>query len=651
MARRRSRKAQPALGVRTVRDVRQVLKTGSVAEVAARIPPGPDTGHITLGAPEQVITQFDDATVKAAIALIDKTDIAGFVDIAYAEMKNRAGRPAILTTRTILVGLQLAVRDSRPLLLTEIRTILYCRLSPKMQEVLGIPHDPRPNGQYPERLWDQRTAARVGRTFHRLLAPIDPSVMPKNRIRSAEETERLKKDLSVEEQDKRAIDLDSLGNRLLEASYQQLQPEVRNRFQQQAPSYCIDGTPLPLHARGKGLDQNLVSADPDGGWYVREGDHADPTETGTAKGPRTSKDKFKRTTSKYTWARDIHLIVTADASHPDRLYMPSIPLAFTTDVPGRDPAGAARSLLADLQSRNHTPGKLAGDNLYTNQDEVKFQSPAREHGYNLVLGYGKNQLGVQGAHPSGALLLEGMYVAPCIPDDLIEATRRLNAGEITLKQYGALIKARAEFRMRTKETPGSLGNERLSCPAAGPSPTAMCALKPKSMQSRPTRQPDGAVVDVRRVIDHHKVLTDGQPPKVCQQESITITPTDGAKFRQSLQFGTEEHTATYHRLRQSQEGVHGTAKDEAGVAMANPGRRRVHGLVAQQLFAAFLLAETSTRRIYRFHADAKQDANGDFYVERRLMQGKSHGDGPAGGTTGSLPGTPPILEDDPPQAA
>lgn len=654
MARRRSRKPHPPKGNRTVREVRQILTTGSVADVAARIPPLPNTGDITLGVPTHVNTQFRDSTVEAAIQFIDKTGIAGFVDTAYAQMKKKPGRPPALSTRTVLVGMQLAVRDSRPLLITEIRTILYCRLSPTMRRRLDIPNDPSPDGQTPERLWAERTATRVRRTLHRMLAPIDPSVMPKNRVRSAEEAELLKKDLSVQEQHDRAIALDYVCNQLTESAYQQLPQSVRDRFQKQAPSYCIDGTPLPLFARGKGLDQDVISADPDGGWYVRTGDHADPTETThLTKAPQTPKDKFKRTTSKYIWARDIHLIVTADASHPDRLYMPSIPLAATTDVPGRDPAGAARRLFANLAARDHTPGALAGDILYTNQDEAKFQSPAREYGYDLVLGYGKEQLGVQGAHPSGALLLEGTYVAPCIPDDLVEATRRLNAGDITLKHFATLIKARVEYRMRTKETsdPGQGRNERLTCPAAGPQATAMCALKPKSMQARPTRQPDGAVVDVRRVIDHRKVLTDGTAPAVCQQESITITPRDGAKFRQTLQYGSEEQTAVYHRLRQSQEGVHGTAKDEAGVAMAHPGRRRVRGWAAQQLFAAFLLAETATRRIHRFLTNAKTDRNGDLYVDRHLMADKSPGDGPAGGTTGSLPGTQPDIRDDPPEAA
>ena len=88
--------------------------------------------------------------------------------------------------------------------------------------------------------------------------------------------------------------------------------------------------------------------------------------------------------------------------------------------------------------------------------------------------------------------------------------------------------------------------------------------------------------------------------------------------------------------------------------MANPGRRRVRGWAAQQLFAAFLLAETATGRILRFLTDAKTDRDGHLYVERRLMPDKTHGVGPAGGTTttsSSLPGTPPVIEDDPPEAA
>lgn len=138
------------------------------------------------------------------------------------------------------------------------------------------------------------------------------------------------------------------------------------------------------------------------------------------------------------------------------------------------------------------------------------------------------------------------------------------------------------------------------------------------MTDRPITQANGVVVDLRRTMNHLPVLTNDIAPKVCQQQAVTVKPTDGAKYRQNLPYGSEEHTALYHRLRQSQEGVHGSAKDEAGVALANPGRRRVRGWAAQQLFAAFLLAQTATNRIFAFLRDAVLDENGHLYVERRV---------------------------------
>ena len=542
-ARRRSRKRVPT-GTRTVKEVRQILTTGTTADIAALIPPQPDTGHITLDAPEEVVTQFADRTVEAAIAFVKKAHITQFIDDERDGIKIKPGRPVeTLSTRAILVAMRLATRDSRPLLLTEFRTILFRRLSPTMQSILGIPDDPYPDGQADRLLWTERNDARVKRAFHRVLLPLDPSVMPKNRVISADEAERLKRDLTEDQQRKRAADLDWVTGQLHEAAYQQLPQRVRDRVAAQTAAYCIDGTPLPLFARGQGLDKKVISADPDGGWYVRTGDHGDPDEkkkkkkTKSSTKKRSGKDKFKRTTDKFVWAREIHLITLSDVSHPTRLYLPGgLPFASTTEVAARDPAGAARRLFQNLKARGHKPGWLSGDILYTNQDEVKFQTPARDEGFDLVLGYGVNQLGDQGAHHSGARLIDGMYVAPCVPEDLVTIHADLREKRITLAEFKARIQARVEYRMRTKEiakkedpeTGRRPVKERLGCPASGNNPTAMCALKPKSLAPRPTTQPDGAVVDVRRQIDHSKVLTAGHAPSVCSQETITITPADGA---------------------------------------------------------------------------------------------------------------------------
>ena len=62
--------------------------------------------------------------------------------------------------------------------------------------------------------------------------------------------------------------------------------------------------------------------------------------------------------------------------------------------------------------------------------------------YDLVLGYGIDQNGVQGAHASGMLLLDGGYVAPCIPDHLIDAVSELR----NLKNIADLDERKAKHR-------------------------------------------------------------------------------------------------------------------------------------------------------------------------------------------------------------
>jgi hypothetical protein len=253
------------------------------------------------------------------------------------------------------------------------------------------------------------------------------------------------------------------------------------------------------------------------------------------------------------------------------------------------------------------------------------------------------------------LLVEGGYHAPCIPDHLIDAVKDLRSlHKITdvderrakHREITERIKARLEYRMRNKENTknGQRGDikERLSCPAAGPNPTAVCALKSKSLDERPIRQPDGTRADLRRTIDHSKVLTNGQAPKVCKQETVTVTIEDGAKYRQFLPFASPEQIDLYNRLRQGTEGVHGTAKDEAKVALANPGRRRVRGWAALQVFTAFLLAETATQRVITFLKNAITDHQGHLYVPRRK---RTDTHAPTGGAPGAAPpGAPPVID-------
>ena len=64
--------------------------------------------------------------------------------------------------------------------------------------------------------------------------------------------------------------LEAFINSLIDASISVLTGEERAAF-----DGCtgLDATPVPLFSRGPSKRAGLCASDPDGGWYVREGDH------------------------------------------------------------------------------------------------------------------------------------------------------------------------------------------------------------------------------------------------------------------------------------------------------------------------------------------------------------------------------------------
>lgn len=127
----------------------------------------------------------------------------------------------------------------------------------------------------------------------------------------------------------------------------------------------------------------------------------------------------------------------------------------------------------------------------------------------------------------------------------------------------------------------------------------MCANKPTS-QSRPyiggPVRSSASAASRNASPPTPPPKTAGIWPKPCRQDSVTFDLSDATaeahidalRFTQDLIFGTDEHTDTYNALRQSQEGLHGLAKDDAYEALKT----------------------------------AQVDENGDFYVVRRKRTGE-----------------------------
>jgi hypothetical protein len=206
-------------------------------------------------------------------------------------------------------------------------------------------------------------------------------------------------------------------------------------------------------------------------------------------------------------------------------------------------------------------------------------------GFDLVLDYRVDQLGRQ-ANSHGAVMVEGTWYCPSMPEVLVNATIDLRAGSIDASTYAARICARADFALRRKSGPDADGYERFMCPATGPRPKVRCELRPTSLS----------------VLGQRTTLASPlEPPALCRQSAITIAPDVGARHAQSLAFGSESWAAHYATLRNTIEGWNGFAKDPAHEALGQPGRRRVRGIAAQGIFIAMLYVAANLRKIDTHH--------------------------------------------------
>ena len=500
-----------------------------------------------------------DQAVAFAAELVDRSGKAPVIEAALA---HRTGRPRPLPARAVLTALLCLALDDRPLFLTDTTRLLFCQLSGTSRGLLGVP------GTAPTERAFLAAYRRVRYCFGAICSAMDPSPLPKNRrLSQADLTARTRPVTPAQAEAARGRP-GAFINSLPEASISVLTSEEHAAY-----DGCtgLDATPVPLFSRGPSRRSGLSASDPDGGWYVREGDH------------REREDDKGRPLRKIAWALEATIATMArppgaPPAHPD------LAIALALARPGEDPGGTGARVLASASARGHKAGWLGYDRAYTAALPGRFQLPARALGYRPVMDYRIDQLGIQ-ASTGGAILVEGSWYCPALPGPLITATTRLRGHAITRDLYAQQITARACYQLKCKDGPDADGYQRMTCPATGRHPGLICPLRQASTSPRDGRP---------------KVLQPPQePPRLCRQTAITIAPDTGARYRQDLPYGSPAWHKTYATLRNTIEGLNGYAKDPAHQALAQPGRRRVRGIAACSLFTALLLTAASIRKIWR----------------------------------------------------
>jgi hypothetical protein len=529
-----------------------------------------------LGLPPAAGGVSDD-TLAFAAELIDRS---GKVPQIEAALAHATGRPRPLPVRAVLTALLSLALGDRPLFLTEATRLLFCQLSGASRARLGVPGTATTQRAF------LAAYRRVRYCFHQICGVADPSPLPKNRRLPPEAFKARIKQITPGQAETARARLEALLNALIEASISALDEEETAAFDGSAG---LDATPVPLFSRGPSKRAGLSASDPDGGWYVREGDH------------REREDGKGKPLRKICWALEATIATTARPPGAPPA-TPNLAIGLALARPGEDPGGTGARVLASVAARGHQTGWLGYDRAYTAAVPDRFHLPARALGYSPVMDYRADQLGIQ-ATSGGALLAEGSWYCPALPEPLITATASLRDHAIDRPTYDAQIAARAAYQLKRKDGPDTDGYQRLSCPALGNHPALMCPLREPSLSPRDGRP---------------KVLQPpDEPPALCRQTAITIPPDTGARYRQDLPYGSPLWHTRYATLRNTIEGLNGLIKDTAHEALAQPARRRVRGIAAQSIFTALLLMAANIRKIRAWRALTSGDKTRIAHRARR----------------------------------
>jgi len=285
-----------------------------------------------LGIPEPG-TLLDDQAVTFAAGL---TGRGGKAPVIEAALAHATGRPRPLPARAVLTALPCLAPGDRPLFLTEATRLLSGQLSDASRALRGV------TGTIPAQRAFLAAYRRVRYCFHQILSVADPSPLPKNRRLTEDDLKARTRPLTPGQAEAARGRPGALINALPEASITVLTDAGRA-----ASGGCtgLDATPVSLFSRGPSKRTGLCASDPDGGWYVREGDHRD------------REDNSGKPLRKIAWALEATIATMARLPGAPPA-CPNLAAGLALTRPGEDPGGTGARVLASLAARGHKPGPL-----------------------------------------------------------------------------------------------------------------------------------------------------------------------------------------------------------------------------------------------------------------------------------------------------
>lgn len=516
-----------------------------------------------------VVTQ--EAVLRRCLRVVDASGIVPKAERWRSEDRLRAGkglggRPKVIGDRALLAVWLTLAATFQPMHVGSMAQLME-GLDDEILDELGIVRSAVTPDWY----------SRCWRSLHSLLDLIDPHPIrcglggDRRTKMTKAQFDALVAKRDPEETARRAERLAWSANALVEASLLECPREIRRRWQGNA---AVDGTLVRAWgAEGTSKRSNWVASEPDGGWYCRGGDHSDTKANGERIG----------------WGWELTLVAMCANLGDDPADFPLLALGVAFDRPGHQPGKLATSVFRSIVGRGHPAGLAIGDRAYLPGSKPEnYQLPVRSFGYGHIGEYRVDMAAITVAE-QGAIQVDGAWYCPSMPADLINASVDKRNGTIDATTWRARMNRRTAYLLRANGKPDADGYQRWRCPASGPSPTAACPLK-----GEPTKPGLTAVT-----------LTPKHPDKVCTQQSITISPTPGAKWRQDIQYGTDAWQTEMGKRNGIESFNAGLKRTQYG-ALDSPGNRQVRGRTAAFAFTAMIVVAENLRLIDNFVADQGQ---------------------------------------------
>lgn len=473
------------------------------------------------------------------------------------------GRPRKLSSRTVLLGIMIALDSGRPAHLAAAeRALSLLEVSDQLGVGAAVVTS---DGE-----WQQATYRQIEDTFKVMCASIDPSPVPSFKgLPATGRADHLRAVRAGVEADSKKAALSRVTDALVEAS-------VPDDYKSASASLAVDWTDHETWSRPRSKGDEQPANDPDASWG-----HAKRNAPG-------AKDCVF-----FGYYAQVATMVPDEGGSR----VPELVRRIAFEAPRVDPAAVMAETLVAMHADGIELKDVLCDCGYSNRHPATFSRPLRRVGASLVMDLHPADRGKRGTF-EGAICSNGRLYCPATPVSLLElGPARRGAPPEEVAAHEQSCAELGSYRFSRIAGPDADGYERASCPAVAG--RLRCPLKAASMALSAT---------------HPSVLDPppGEPARCCAQLSITVPPQVNEKTRQKHPYPSAAFTASYARR---------TAAERAYASLCDPstggirrGWCRLFGLAKITLMYALGVAVRNVRIVESFERARAKEA-------RRLAMG------------------------------